>query len=92
MGVPAFFRWLSRRYGKIIVDVIEPTARTVNGEPLPEDTSQPNPNGIEFDNFYLDMNNIIHNCTHPEDKVCYRARYSSFHHHHHHHDLLFTTA
>uniref|UniRef100_A0A3Q3F0L7 5'-3' exoribonuclease 2 n=1 Tax=Labrus bergylta TaxID=56723 RepID=A0A3Q3F0L7_9LABR len=43
MGVPAFFRWLSRKY--------------------------PNPNEVEFDNLYLDMNGIIHPCTHPEDKA-----------------------
>jgi 5'-3' exoribonuclease 2 len=69
MGIPSYFRWISEKYPRIMVDCVEHLIMTSNmTEPMPPtDISPPNPNGVEFDNLYLDMNGIIHPCTHPED-------------------------
>lgn len=68
MGVPALFRWLSKKYSKIVSSAIEEDPYEIDGVEYPVDTTKPNPNGDEFDNLYLDFNGIVHNCTHPEDR------------------------
>jgi 5'-3' exoribonuclease 2 len=68
MGVPAFFRWLSEKYPKLLVDFLEQRGSVVDGAAIPVDLSAANPNGVEYDNLYIDMNGLIHPCSHPEDR------------------------
>lgn len=67
MGVPAFFRWLTKKYKRTISPCIEVEGEIINGVFVPCQYADPNPNG-ELDNLYLDMNAIVHPCSHPEGR------------------------
>lgn len=73
MGVPAFYRWISEKYSKIVVDILERRAKVVDGHVEPLNLQEANPNSIEFDNLYVDMNGLIHPCSHPEDREAPRT-------------------
>lgn len=72
MGVPAFYRWLSEKYPKIVQYVLQDRVHLADDSGnirLPFDSTRPNPSGLECDNFYIDMNGIIHPCSHPENGI-----------------------
>lgn len=56
MGVPVFFKWLTIRNPKIIRDAIEPIEESQTF------SSTGNPS---IDNFYIDMNGLIHPSCNP---------------------------
>lgn len=62
----------------VVMDVIEEEPVVIDDVKIPVDTSKPNPNNMEFDNLYLDMNGIIHPCFHPEDRVRYDTQFQLF--------------
>eukprot|EP01065_Artemidia_motanka_P018099 TRINITY_DN21439_c0_g1_i1.p1 TRINITY_DN21439_c0_g1~~TRINITY_DN21439_c0_g1_i1.p1 ORF type:complete len:1005 (+),score=243.66 TRINITY_DN21439_c0_g1_i1:69-3017(+) len=65
MGVPAFFKWLIHKYPKVLVPAREePMGRDEDGDFVPPDLDGMNPNNVEFDNLYIDMNGMVHPCCH----------------------------
>ena len=65
MGVPKFYRWISERYKNLNLHLschLNIPIRYPCLSEVVKDYQIP-----EFDNLYLDMNGIIHNCSHPND-------------------------
>ncbi|XP_062180248.1 5'-3' exoribonuclease 4-like isoform X2 [Phragmites australis] len=61
MGIPSFYKWLVNRYPSILSPAKE--------EPADSSKESHDGDGIIYDNLYLDMNGIIHQCFHPQDQM-----------------------
>lgn len=68
MGVPAFFKWLTLRYPKIVIDAREELEIGFDLNKVVMNNIGVDERIPEIDNLYFDMNGIIHPCAHPEDR------------------------
>ena len=68
MGVPAFFRWLTLRYPKIVIEAREELEIGFNLNQIIMNNIGIDERIPSIDNLYFDMNGIIHPCAHPEDR------------------------
>ena len=68
MGVPAFFKWLTLRYPKIVIEAKEEFELAFNLNEIIINNYGTDQNIPSVDNLYFDMNGIIHPCAHPEDR------------------------
>ena len=66
MGIPTYTRWLCRKYPLILKQLIESGNSGSNEETNGESSNIKQNNTIRFDNFYIDMNGIIHDCAHGQ--------------------------
>ena len=78
MGVPSFFRWIHDKFPRCLVPFVELRACAGAGASSSELLREPNPNGIEFDNLFIDFNQVVHNATHPTDRPVPTTRRAMF--------------
>ncbi|KAK1443818.1 5'-3' exoribonuclease [Babesia gibsoni] len=79
MGVPGFFKWLAQRYPLICETYHGSAAEKDDAFRLLQSMEQKDTAGVQdgdfevpdgFDNLYLDVNGIIHNCSHSIEDLC----------------------
>lgn len=66
MGIPTYTRWLCRKYPLILKQLSDTGTTNGNGESKTESGGSSHHKTIRFDNFYIDMNGIIHDCAHGQ--------------------------
>ena len=59
MGVPAFYRWLSEKYPKIVQDLLEQRDNVIDGTVVPINLNEPNPNGYKNFIFHIYDDDVL---------------------------------
>jgi 5'-3' exonuclease len=81
MGVPAFFRWLTMRFPKILLDAVELDQFEMDDNEIDLGISSGPQETLDIENLYLDMNGIIHPCCHPTSGVSIYSNFLQSHNH-----------
>lgn len=66
MGIPTYTRWLCKKYPLILKQLTGGNGSSQNDGGNDGSSSSSARNRFVFDNFYIDMNGIIHDCAHGQ--------------------------
>ena len=66
MGIPTYTRWLCRKYPLILKQLTTGEGRVNAGDGSVEEEKSSSKVPYVFDNFYIDMNGILHDCAHGQ--------------------------
>lgn len=66
MGIPTYTRWLCRKYPLILKQLPPSDSNTSSTTNEDDNGKKRNKPSYVFDNFYIDMNGILHDCAHGQ--------------------------
>ena len=66
MGIPTYTRWLCRKYPHILKQLPSSDSNSSSTTNEEEEGKKRNKSNYVFDNFYIDMNGILHDCAHGQ--------------------------
>ena len=66
MGIPTYTRWLCRKSPHILKQLPSSDSNSPSTTNEEEEGKKRNKSSYVFDNFYIDMNGILHDCAHGQ--------------------------
>ena len=64
MGIPTYTRWLCRKYPLILKQLNDVSMGQTDSQNTNNAKDKRRNERTQFDNFYIDMNGILHDCAH----------------------------